>query len=139
MKKFSLILALTLFASFTFFMVAYAAEPDMVTIKSKVYTKHTKPLVKFTHKKHATDYKIACNDCHHVYKDGKNVWKKGDAVKACDSCHNVGKGAAQLSPEEKKKLASPELALHKNCKDCHTKAKAQGKNAPVACNQCHKP
>lgn len=137
MKKFSVILAIALFASFSLIAMAYAAEPDTVTISSKVYAKHTKPLVKFTHKKHTVDYKIACTDCHHDYKGGKNVWKKGDPVKKCDACHSVAKGMAQLSPQEKQMKASPELAFHGNCKDCHTKAKAQGKTAPVACNQCH--
>ncbi|MBW2195763.1 MAG: cytochrome c3 family protein [Deltaproteobacteria bacterium] len=62
---------------FVFSMVhATATDPaDTMTMNSKVYKKHKKVLVTFTHKKHNVDYKIACADCHHVYKDGKNVWK----------------------------------------------------------------
>lgn len=139
MKKSVVALAIVLVASFCLLMVAYAADkgPDEMTLSSKVYSKHTKAPVHFTHKKHYTDYKIACTDCHHVYKDGKNVWKEGDKVGKCDSCHSVAKPMAQLSPQEKKQMASPELAFHKNCKDCHMAAKKEGKKAPVACTQCH--
>jgi len=135
MKKLAIIMAVI--ASFCLVAVAFAAEPDTVTINSKAYAKHTKGLVKFTHKRHAVDLKISCTECHHVYKDGKNTWKKGDAVKKCDSCHSVAKPMAQLSPQEKKQMASPELAFHKNCKECHMAAKKQGKKAPVACGKCH--
>lgn len=138
MRRLAIVLAVI--AAFCFLTVAYAADkgPDEITISSKVYKTHTKKPVAFTHKKHHTDYKIACNDCHHTYKDGKNVWKQGDAVKTCDSCHSAAKPMSQLSPQEKKQLASPELAFHKNCKDCHMDAKKKGKAAaPVACMQCH--
>ena len=60
-----------------------------------------------THKKHAEEYKnekgeaINCVDCHHVYKDGVNVWKKGDHVDKCVKCHN---GIKNLSPSKAKKL-----------------------------------
>jgi len=139
MKK--LVIIMAVIASFCLLTMAYAASKgaDEMTISSKVYAKHTKGLVKFTHKKHYTDYKIACTDCHHEFKDGKNVWKEGMAVKKCDSCHSVAKPMAQLSPAEKKQMASPELAYHKNCKDCHMKAKKEGKKAPVACTECHGP
>ncbi len=137
MRRLAIVIAAI--ASLCLLTVAFAADkgPDEMTIRSKVYTKPIKAPVHFTHKKHYTDYKIACADCHHVYKGGKNVWKEGDAVKACDSCHSVAKPMSQLSPQEKKQLASPELAFHKNCKDCHMEAKKQGKKAPVACAQCH--
>ena len=52
--------------------------------------------MKLTHKKHAADYKVKCADCHHEYKDGKNVWKDTDPVKKCSVCHD---------PEEKKGTA----------------------------------
>ena len=60
-------------------------------MESKLFPEHTKAIVTFTHKKHNVDYKIACADCHHDYKDGKNVWKDGDEVKRCDACHTEAK------------------------------------------------
>lgn len=50
--------------------------PDSFIIDTKnMQPKDRKPGVGFTHKKHSVDYKITCTDCHHDYKDGKNVWK----------------------------------------------------------------
>lgn len=108
--------------------VAFAAQkaPDTVSLKGK-----TKPAVEFTHKKHAEDLKIACKDCHHVYKDGKNVWKQGDPVQKCGACHK-----AEGKPGDKP-MALKE-AFHENCwKGCHVKAKKEGKKAPTMCNECH--
>ena len=51
--------------------------------------KRTKVAVELTHKKHAEDHKVACAECHHVYKDGKNTWKQGDKVQKCSECHKV--------------------------------------------------
>jgi len=87
MKKQSLlILTVTAIAVVFLFSVGYATDPaDTMTMNSKVYKKHKKVLVTFTHKKHNVDYKNACADCHHVYKDGKNVWKKDDPVQKCDA------------------------------------------------------
>ena len=65
-----------------------ADVPDEVTIENKGYAADKKGPVKLHHKKHQTDYKIACADCHHDYKDGKNVWKQGDPVKKCSACHD---------------------------------------------------
>jgi hypothetical protein len=92
--------------------------------------KKTKPGVEFTHKKHHDAYKIACAECHHVYKDGKNVWKDGDKVQKCEECHKAA---------DEGKVMKVQLALHKNCKDCHVKLKNEGKKTgPTVCAQCHK-
>jgi len=84
--------------------------------------------VKLTHKKHAEAYKVACTECHHEYKDGKNVWKDTDPVKKCSACHD---------PEEKKdNVDKLQNAFHKNCQTCHKELK--GKEAPYKkCNDCH--
>jgi len=123
----------------------YASQqaPDTITMNSTVYDKHTKSLVTFPHKKHNEDYKIACGDCHHLYKDGKNVWKQGDAVQECEACHSQAKpptgntGDASLSKAEKIKLYHYS-AIHENCVGCHKELKSAGKpTGPVSCKQCH--
>ena len=91
MKKRSLFV-LTAAALGVVFLFAgvYATQEalDTITLEStKAFPTHTKSLVVLTHKKHNVDYKIGCADCHHVYKDGKNVWKEGNAVQKCDACH----------------------------------------------------
>lgn len=104
---------------------------DEINIKSDAFTKLKKGAVKLTHKKHNVDYKIACEDCHHVYKEGKNVYKEGDPVQKCSECHDVLKSKGKV-----KKLM---LAYHKNCQGCHKKLEKAGKKTGPTkkCNDCH--
>jgi len=131
MKKETLTFALVAFMALIFLAVGAltAADiPDQAKIDNKGYKSDKKGPVNLSHKKHATDYKVKCADCHHDYKDGKNVWKDGDPVKKCVACHD---------PEEKKGNADKaQLAYHKNCQGCHKELK--GKEAPSKkCADCH--
>ena len=105
--------------------------PDEISIKSDAFTKYKKGAVKFSHGKHHTDYKIACTECHHVYKEGKNVYKEKGPVQKCSECHDALKSQGKV-----KKLM---LAYHKNCQGCHKQlAKAGKKTGPTKkCNNCH--
>jgi hypothetical protein len=122
-------------------LLALAAQqpPDEITLKPSIWPTLTKTPVKFSHKLHATQYKIACNQCHHVYKDGKNTWKEGDEVQKCEKCHTnaITQGEMKLSPEEKK--LNLKYAFHTNCQPCHKKAKAENpeSKAPTTCAGCH--
>jgi cytochrome c553 len=118
---------------------------DVVTMENKAYKKHKKSLVKFSHKKHAEDYKAGCGECHHDDK-GKplNDLKMGVEVQNCIECHTKAsrppktkKDAPKLSTKEKMQYHA--YAIHVNCKDCHKKAnKASGtKSAPTSCAKCH--
>ena len=104
--------------------------PEEITLGAGFDTLKKGP-VKFTHKKHAEDYKIACEDCHHVYKDGKNVFKQGDPVQKCSACHDPAESKGNV-----KKLM---LAFHKNCQGCHKDLEKAGKpTGPTRkCNDCH--
>jgi len=104
--------------------------PDEVTIMNEGYKKDKKGSVKLSHKKHSADYGAKCMDCHHDYKDGKNVWVEGQPVKKCSSCHD---------PEKKQGNADKlQNSFHKNCKDCHKEVTKAGKKAPFKkCNDCH--
>jgi hypothetical protein len=113
--------------------VLIAADvPDEIVIENQGYKADKKGPVKLLHKKHSTDHKVACTECHHVFKDGKNSWKEGDPVKKCVECHN---------PEKKDgKVMKLQNAYHKNCKDCHKALVTEGKStkAPFKkCNDCH--
>jgi hypothetical protein len=130
MKKGMPAIILLLFIGLIFLAtgVLTAAEfPEKIVIDNKVYKKDLKGPVNFNHLKHIKDYKAVCTDCHHEYIDGKNIWKGGDAVKTCVSCHD---------PEKtQEKVLKLQLAFHNNCKDCHKKS---GKDtAPTKCNDCH--
>lgn len=125
-----IVLVLTGLLFITVGLLTAADIPDKITIDTKGYKKDIKGPVEFNHAKHSTDYGVACTECHHEYKDGKNIWKKGDPVKKCNECHDP-----QENKGEVKKLMT---AYHKNCKDCHKKAVQEGKKAPdKKCNDCH--
>ena len=120
--------------------VAIATDkgPETITMDSKVFPKHKKSLVVFNHAKHNVDYGIACTECHHAYKDGKNVWKEGDAVKKCDACHTGAKAPKEPKLSKKEKIKGYMYsAIHENCKGCHKAAKKEGKAAPTKCGECH--
>jgi hypothetical protein len=124
---------------------------DEIIINSSLYPEHTYDLTKFTHKKHQDDYKIECNECHHVYngkpplagnpKDKKNTYKEGDKVQKCQECHDeLSIKNLKKLPEDKKKR-NLELAYHNNCIGCHKKLKKQDKKKykkiPTTCKKCH--
>lgn len=150
MKKSSLLVltvaAMAVVFLFTCIHATCAEAPDDITMNSKVFKKHKKALVTLTHKKHNVDYKIACADCHHVYKDGKNVWNKGDPVQKCDAegCHSKAKapkakeGEKKLSRKEKASQGYHYSAIHENCVGCHKNLKKAAKpTGPTACKDCH--
>ena len=108
-----------------------ADVPDENMIENTGYKKDKKGPVKLTHKKHSEDYKVGCTECHHDFKDGKNVWKEGDPVQKCSACHDPLKKQGKT-----KKLQN---AYHRNCKNCHKKLKKEGKETGPfkKCNDCH--
>jgi hypothetical protein len=113
--------------------------PAEILILSPLWKEHTRPGVAFTHENHERKYRVACNECHHIYENGKNVWKKGMPVSKCEVCHNEGtvKGETKLSPDVKKK--NLKLAFHGNCQGCHRKLKREDSEskAPTVCSKCH--
>jgi len=135
MNKRLLTLAMVVFTGLLFLTVGVliaADVPDEITIKNKGYEKDRKGPVILHHKKHHDDYKVACTECHHDYKDGKNVWKEGAPVKKCSECHDPLK--------KEGKVMKLQNAYHRNCKNCHKEviAKDATKKAPYKkCTKCH--
>ncbi|MGD9818644.1 MAG: cytochrome c3 family protein [Desulfomonilaceae bacterium] len=127
--KFFLTLALTVIicAAFTLAFAATKAPEGDLTIHSKdVFKEFKQGPVKFSHEKHKAS---KCEDCHHDYKDGKNVWKEGMEVKKCGACHKL---------EAEGKVVKLEKAYHDNCQNCHKKLKGENKpTGPVTCAKCH--
>jgi hypothetical protein len=113
--------------------------PAEIVLMSSLWKTPTKGPVKLTHKKHLKDYGVSCLECHHVYRDGKNVWEPGMAVDKCHECHDepTVKGENSLPPGSK--LRNLKLAFHKNCQGCHRTLKAENpeSNAPTVCSKCH--
>jgi hypothetical protein len=137
-KNGALTIAIIALAGFLFLAVdamTATEAPDEITIDNSGYKKKRQGPVKFSHGKHSKDkaYGAKCTDCHHDYKDGKNVWKEGDPVKKCAECHDPN-GKSKDKPEGLR------YAYHDNCEDCHEKAQKEGnKVAPkkTKCRDCH--
>ncbi|MFP3929279.1 MAG: cytochrome c3 family protein [Desulfobacteraceae bacterium] len=104
---------------------------DYMLIQNDVYQNRKMGPVKFTHDAHWEFYGIFCEDCHHEYVDGENVWTEDDPVKPCVSCHMPGKAQGEVY-----KLST---AYHKNCRTCHRMMNEEGEEevAPFACYSCH--
>jgi hypothetical protein len=104
---------------------------EVVMIENEGYKKDKSGPVKFQHRKHEIKYlnledkNIPCTECHHEYKDGKNIWKEGDPVKKCgaEDCHDPLK-------KKDKKNHKLQIAYHKNCKACHKAIVKAGKKKP---------
>lgn len=111
------------------------SPPANVVINNTGYAKDRKTPVRFSHERHVKEHNIACTQCHHVYKDGKNVWKQGEPVKKCIECHNPVK-------KEGRKMRLMR-AYHKNCMGCHRKLAKEGKISRSKykklrkCSTCH--
>jgi cytochrome c553 len=142
-KRLLTVLAVVAFMSAAVLLsLSVAADvPEVITLKSTLWKEHTKSAVTFHHKKHSAEYKIACTECHHVYKDGKNVWKEGDPVKKCQECHTepTVTGEMKLPPDQKK--LNLKLAFHNDCQECHKQLKMKDRvkyaKIPTTCAQCH--
>jgi hypothetical protein len=130
-------------------MYAGTTVQDVIRMENKAYSKHTKGIVEFSHKKHMEDYKAGCGECHHDEK-GKPLdgLKAGAPVQGCIECHKIpgeapkGKDAPKLTKQQSLEYHAD--AVHDNCRECHKKfnkekglkAKDPG-YAPTACTQCH--
>jgi len=106
--------------------------PDDIVIDNEGYETDRKGPVTFSHLNHYEDYEVTCEECHHDYQGGENVWKEGDTVKKCLECHSPLENQGDV-----KKL---QIAYHKNCKNCHRQLAKEGisEDAPYKqCTDCH--
>ena len=120
------------FLSFSFGLLIAGEMPSFIEFDQDVYKYNRKGPVPFEHEVHLGDYEIACDQCHHDYEDGENVWEEGDPVQKCASCHDPIKNQGDVK--------NLRLAFHKNCKGCHKRLKKEGvsDDAPFRkCSGCH--
>jgi hypothetical protein len=132
MKRGLLTVLVTVFMGTVFFAGGAFTAPTTpdgdVTIGNEGYKTDKKGPVVLSHGKHYKDYGVQCEDCHHVYEGGENVWKAGQDVQKCSACHDPQKKQGDVM-----KL---QIAYHKNCKNCHKALK--DKKAPFKkCSECH--
>jgi hypothetical protein len=113
-------------AFMTAITLAYAGarfpEGDVVIATTRAFTK---PMT-FSHSKHK-EYR--CDECHHDYDKGKNVWREGQEVKLCNACHPLNATSDIMCLEK---------AYHDKCVTCHKKLKKEDKKTgPTSCSKCH--
>jgi cytochrome c553 len=123
----ALVLGVAILAAFSLANAATTApDKDIVIHSSDVFTAPKQTPVTFSHAKHKD---AKCTDCHHEYKDGKNVWKEGQEVKKCSACHKL---------KDEGKVVKLEKAYHNLCQNCHKALKKENKKTgPTACAKCH--
>jgi hypothetical protein len=106
------------------------AQPEIITITDPgVFTRASRPAVRFTHADHMGIEGVSCLTCHHVFVKGKNVLdpndiKEGDPRLACAACHGTP--------------AALQRSFHLLCISCHNAAKRKGQvTGPRECGECH--
>lgn len=127
---FAIILLSTIFSPYPlncFFLYAQDAEIHIENTGS--YRGNSRPAVYFSHENHMGLHE--CLDCHHDYKDGKNILNEDDLDEdgsaECARCHSEGT-AIELK-----------TAYHRQCMGCHRRINKQEAAAlPITCEDCHK-
>ena len=107
-----------------FFLPVFSQE-DMEVIDDGGFAIKQRPAVAFVHDEHNEQAEIEdCNECHHVYEDGKKVEDESSEDLSCSECH--AESASGRQPGLRR-------AFHLNCKGCHL----ENLKGPVMCGQCH--
>jgi len=111
---------------FTLLIIGVIAnsQEDLEVVDNSVFGNPQRPPVIFHHEEHNENAGLEeCNQCHHLYEDGKYIEDEDSTDQSCSDCHEL------IEAE----LPSLMKAFHLNCKGCHQE-QTQG---PVACGECH--
>ena len=101
------------------------SQEDMEFVPDVGFATQQRPPVAFRHDEHNELAAIEeCNECHHVYEDGKKLEDESSEDLSCSECHEENSSGEQPGLRR---------AFHLNCKGCHLK----NKKGPVMCGQCH--
>lgn len=100
-------------------------QEAMKAVSTEAFSKPQRPAAVFPHDPHNEKAGIeSCNQCHHVYADGKLVEDESSEDRRCADCHGV---------EDASRQPGLMKAFHLNCKGCHQ----EQKKGPVMCGECH--
>ena len=114
----------TVVVSLFVFVTAYSQE-DMTHVDNSVYNSPQRTPSVFNHEAHNEAAEIEeCNECHHVYEDGKKLEDESSEDQLCSDCHTL---------EAQRNQPGLMQAFHMNCKGCHEKEN----KGPVMCGECH--
>jgi len=124
MNKGMIIIAGILFLS-SIMLLSVHSQEDMAEVDRSAFTNPQRPVAVFKHDVHNQNAEIEnCNECHHVYEDGKLLEDESSEDQRCADCHG---------PEAEANKPSLVKAFHSNCKGCHKKQK----KGPILCGECH--
>jgi hypothetical protein len=109
----------------TLFMVNAWSQEEMKVVSPDAFTAPQRPAAVFPHEAHNEKAGIEnCNQCHHVYEDGKLVEDESSEDRRCSDCHGL---------EDEGRQPGLMKAFHLNCKGCHH----EQKKGPLMCGECH--
>ncbi|HDD45180.1 MAG TPA: hypothetical protein ENG63_10035, partial [Candidatus Desulfofervidus auxilii] len=127
MKKKILTFFLSLAAFFITFYV-YSQPTELLQIKDMGFSKfgsYKYPPVSFSHELHAAQYRVKCPTCHHLYKNGRNIWTEEHEVQKCSDCHGGSK--VELT-----------TAYHMRCWGCHERLREIYLKVDAPTDQCYR-
>lgn len=115
----------TLVAVGTLCIVNAWSQEDLKAVSPDPFLAPQRPAAVFPHDAHNEKAGIEnCNQCHHVYTDGKLVEDESSEDRRCSDCHGLDDAGRQPGLMK---------AFHLNCKGCHQ----EQKKGPVMCGECH--
>lgn len=101
------------------------SQEDMEVLDDGGFSKNQRPPAIFRHDEHNEKAEIEdCNECHHVYEEGKKLEDESSEDQSCSECHDE-KGSGNMPGLRK--------AFHTNCKGCHL----EQNKGPIMCGTCH--
>ncbi len=123
--RIQVLLTCALIVLFCCFAAVALAQEDMVVIDNSVFEDPQRPPAVFKHDEHNELAQIEeCNECHHVYEDGKRLEDESSEDQRCADCHELQDVGSKPGLVK---------AFHTNCKNCHR----EQKRGPLMCGQCH--
>ncbi len=101
------------------------SQEDMEVVDDGGFSKNQRPPAIFRHDEHNEKAELEdCNECHHVYEEGKKLEDESSEDQSCSECHDE-KGSGNMPGLRK--------AFHTNCKGCHL----EQNKGPIMCGTCH--
>ncbi|MEJ5358288.1 MAG: cytochrome c3 family protein [Desulfobacterales bacterium] len=113
--------ALALFAG-----VGVRSQEEMREVSPDPFPRPQRPPAVFPHDAHNEKAGIeACNECHHVYENGKRLEDESSEDRRCADCHGLA---------DEGRRPGLRKAFHRNCQGCHLERRA----GPIVCGECHR-
>ncbi|UCH21075.1 MAG: cytochrome c3 family protein [Deltaproteobacteria bacterium] len=123
-KRILFLIAVVLFSGIA--VISGYPQEEMEFLDNSVFDKPVRTPSVFRHEEHNETAAIEeCNECHHIYENGKKMDDESSEDQRCSDCHDKKDSGNKLALRK---------AFHKNCKGCHI----QQNKGPVMCGECHR-